>query len=74
MIRPIDSLKQITFCNPVTHRLNMHLLKLSLFSFLLVSLATLSGCADQGASVVQPDPETRTYPQSDPGESMDEVQ
>ncbi|WP_160168169.1 hypothetical protein [Rhodopirellula sallentina] len=52
----------------------MHLLKLSLFSFLLVSLATLSGCADQGASVVQPDPETRTYPQSDPGESMDEVQ
>lgn len=34
----------------------------------------LPGCSDNGATVVQPDPETRTNPQWVPQESMDDVQ
>ncbi|MBB3207917.1 hypothetical protein FHS27_003744 [Rhodopirellula rubra] len=52
---------------------------MSSFKFIMLSmfvacLFMTSGCGDPAPTVVQPDPETRTYPQSDPGDSMDAVQ
>lgn len=42
--------------------------------FFSVCLCISAGCSRDEAAVVQPDPETRTYPQTEVGESMEDVQ
>ncbi|MGB7326085.1 MAG: hypothetical protein WBD31_14530 [Rubripirellula sp.] len=47
-------------------------------SFLMLLFAVCiyvaPGCSSNDPTVVQPDTETRTYPQTEVGESMDDVQ